>query len=100
MLVNYIATIGLAVFCYLADASMDAPFIRRNTVLRAMADNSAHGIIAAWSWAITTSFSSTWKTICEIVICLICSCGLDIDHFIAAKSIKLKVILLIVNRRK
>lgn len=97
MLVNYIATIGLAAFCYLADDLMETSFISGTTVLKAITDNAAHGIIAAWSWAITTSFSSTWKTIYEIIICFICSCGLDIDHFVAARSIKLKVILFVLN---
>ncbi|EDV25271.1 uncharacterized protein TRIADDRAFT_23383 [Trichoplax adhaerens] len=98
MLLDYVATVGLGIFCYLADALMDVSFIRQNTILRAITDNAAHGIIAAWSWAIAIGLSINWKTASEIFLCFICSSGLDVDHFIAARSIKLKDALAL-NRR-
>ena len=56
----------------------------------AVADNAAHGIIAFFSWCIVCEIH-TRKHLIDGILCGIIACAIDLDHFIAAKSFKLKV---------
>lgn len=58
--------------------------------LKAVVDNTAHGIIALVSWCIISEIQ-TRKDLIDAIVCGIIACGLDVDHFIAARSFKLQV---------
>ena len=58
--------------------------------LKAVVDNTAHGIIALVSWCIISEIK-TRKDLIDAIVCGIIACGLDVDHFIAARSFKLQV---------
>ena len=58
--------------------------------LKAVVDNTAHGIIALVSWCIISEIQ-TRKDLIDAIVCGITACGMDVDHFIAARSFKLQV---------
>lgn len=58
--------------------------------LGAVADNAAHGAIAFFSWCIVCEIQ-TRKDLIDGILCGFIACGIDVDHFIAAKSFKLQV---------
>ena len=58
--------------------------------LKAVVDNTAHGIIALVSWCIISEIQAR-KDLIDAIMCGIIACGLDVDHFIAARSFKLQV---------
>ena len=58
--------------------------------LKAVVDNTAHGIIALASWCIISEIQ-TRKDLIDAIVCGIIACGIDVDHFIAARSFKLQV---------
>ena len=57
---------------------------------RALANNSAHGVIAFVSWCVASSIG-TRKDIMDAILCGLIACSIDVDHFIAAKSLRLQV---------
>lgn len=57
---------------------------------RALADNSAHGLIAFVSWCVASGIR-TRKDIMDAILCGLIACSIDVDHFIAAKSLRLQV---------
>lgn len=64
--------------------------------LRAVVDNSAHGIIAFVSWCIISEIQ-TRKDLIDGIVCGIIACGIDLDHFAAARSFKLQVRSFFIN---
>ena len=58
--------------------------------LKAVVDNTAHGTIALVSWCIISEIQ-TRKDLIDAIVCGIIACGIDVDHFIAARSFKLQV---------
>ena len=57
---------------------------------RALADNSAHGAIAFVSWCVVSRIR-TRKDVMDAILCGLIACSIDVDHFIAAKSLRLQV---------
>ena len=58
--------------------------------LRAFFDNFTHGIIAFISWCILSEIR-TRKDVIDAISSGIIACSLDVDHFVAAKSLNLQV---------
>ena len=80
----------LAGFCVCADYLLLVPEIANHSYRRALIDNLAHGVIAVTSWFIVVGVQ-TRKDIVEGIFCGIMASAIDIDHFIAAGSLNLKV---------
>ncbi len=59
--------------------------------LRAVIDNTTHGMIAFWSWALVENYNFDKYKFVNCVICAAISMGVDLDHFVAAKSFTIKV---------
>ena len=78
----------LGSICY----GLDAIFmtVQDRFYLKAALDNTAHGIIALVSWCIISEIQ-TRKDLIDAIVCGIIACGIDVDHFIAARSFKLQV---------
>lgn len=86
----------LPLTCLSFDEALKISFIMKNDVLRSIVDNTGHGIIAFVSWSAVTGVSDTKRRdVAEMVLCGIIACAIDLDHFVAAKSFKLKVIRLV-----
>lgn len=61
--------------------------------LRSMLDSFTHGFIAFVCWAVVTDLTFQRTKMFECCGCTIMAMLLDIDHFLAAGSLKLKVSL-------
>ena len=55
---------------------------------RALADSGTHAAVAALCWAIVTSSCSCWG---QLLLSGVLSSAIDVDHFILARSLHLKV---------
>ncbi|KAL9985708.1 hypothetical protein ACROYT_G008144 [Oculina patagonica] len=71
--------------------------VQNGFYLKAVVDNVAHGTIAFVSWCIISELQ-TRKDLIDGIACGVIACGIDVDHFIAAKSFKLQDALHL-NRR-
>ena len=62
---------------------------------RAFCDNFIHAIVALFSWTliIILSNASIINNINDIFLCTLLSSLIDLDHFIAARSLSLNVII-------
>lgn len=87
---SVISSLGLGVFCYLADRLLQFPFIQQIYWLRALSDNMVHGIIGLWSWAIVIGLKKK-SDFTEVILAGFLSSVIDMDHFILAGSFSLKV---------
>ena len=63
---------------------------QQSPYLRALVDNSAHGLIAFVSWCVVSEIQ-TRKDLLDAILCGLIACVIDVDHFIAAKSCRLQV---------
>lgn len=79
----------LGLTCIGVDYLMLVPIIHNNDYARAVTDNAGHGLIAAISWLVVSGIHK--ETIFQGVACALISSAIDLDHFIMAKSLKLKV---------
>lgn len=61
-------------------------------MFRALLDNAVHGLIASLSWLIVVDYRDELfrSNIIEAFVCGCLGCLLDLDHFIQAKSLRLK----------
>ncbi|XP_013411603.1 transmembrane protein 267-like [Lingula anatina] len=68
--------------------------------LRALSDNLTHGLIAAISWAIVIDgqADSPRGALLQILLCGALGSLVDVDHFLAARSLKLKAALSLPQR--
>ena len=73
--------------CYVLDAIC---LSMQNVHLRAILDNFTHGIISCISWCIVSEIR-TPRDVIDAISSGIIACSLDVDHFVAAKSLKLQV---------
>ena len=62
----------------------------QNVHLRAIFDNFTHGVISCISWFIVSEIR-TPRDVIDAISSGIIACSLDVDHFVAAKSLKLQV---------
>ncbi|XP_033100889.1 transmembrane protein 267-like [Anneissia japonica] len=88
---NLISASFLGVFCLTCDRLAQTAACRRNRVFAALLDNFTHGIIGSWTWAVVLggNLNST-KNLRQIILAGILASCMDVDHFLAARSIHLK----------
>uniref|UniRef100_A0A8C5SLP8 Transmembrane protein 267 n=1 Tax=Laticauda laticaudata TaxID=8630 RepID=A0A8C5SLP8_LATLA len=87
---SVISSLGLGIFCYLADRLLQYSFIQQTYWLRALSDNMVHGIIGLWSWAIVIGLKKK-SDFTEVILAGFLSSVIDMDHFILAGSLSLKL---------
>ncbi|XP_071941187.1 transmembrane protein 267-like [Antedon mediterranea] len=87
---NFISATFLGAFCLTCDHFAQSDFVRRNRVCAALLDTFTHFMIASWMWTIVLGGSITSKNVFQIVFAGLLASAMDIDHFIAARSIHLK----------
>ncbi|XP_072019751.1 transmembrane protein 267-like [Amphiura filiformis] len=90
----------LGTFCVWADHFIAIPEVNSVCTRRAMADSLTHGIVGLLTWAIVMYRLSTSKKryALEVMVCGMAASALDVDHFIAAKSLHLKDALSLTSR--
>ncbi|XP_078577365.1 transmembrane protein 267-like [Branchiostoma floridae x Branchiostoma japonicum] len=84
-----ISSVLLGGFCVAADRALRWKPISHHTLLRALTDNSAHGLVGLWSWGIVCG-ARTRHNILQTLLCGLLASLVDADHFIAARSLQLK----------
>ncbi|XP_018417814.1 PREDICTED: transmembrane protein C5orf28 homolog [Nanorana parkeri] len=89
---SVVSSLGLGIFCFLADKVQQTPFIQQNDWLRAMSDSGTHGVIGMWSWAIVIGLRKR-SDFCEVILAGFFACIIDLDHFFQAGSLSLKAAL-------
>ncbi|CAC5396873.1 Transmembrane protein 267 [Mytilus coruscus] len=83
---SYIGTFGFSIFGL------------SNELSKALFDNLTHGFVGYFTWAIIVDLSDCGKDLIECSGCMMLAMVIDIDHFIAARSIKLKSALSLSKR--
>lgn len=64
----------------------------RSPVLKAVSDNLVHGLIGGLSWMVyCVKRRKSQLGLLEVVLCTLLSSLIDLDHFVAAKSVLIKV---------
>ncbi|XP_077203186.1 transmembrane protein 267 [Paroedura picta] len=94
---SVVSSLGLGIFCFAADRFLQFSFIQQNYWLRALSDNTVHGVVGLWSWAIVNGLkkkSDFW----EVIFAGFLSSVIDVDHFILAGSLSLKAALTLPQR--
>ncbi len=79
----------LPILCVVFDEPLKISRINNNDILRALFDNSAHGAIAFLSWSAVVGMNK--RGVAESILCGVLACGIDLDHFVMAKSFTLQV---------
>lgn len=87
---SVISSLGLGVFCFAADRLLQVSFIQQNDWLRAFSDNAVHGILGMWSWAIVIGLRKK-SDFTEVTLAGFLASVIDVDHFLLAGSLSLKV---------
>ena len=91
ILVKIVALEGLLLFiCLLGDHLLTNP-VTKQPLLRALTDSLTHGLVGGVSWAAVTDVSLNGQQVAECFFCMGLAMAVDLDHFIAAKSLHLKV---------
>ena len=68
-------------------------FIKANhRVVLSVMDSISHGLIALYAWLLVAEFNINAKCVASALLCAAIACLVDVDHFIAAGSWKLKVL--------
>ena len=89
----------LAVVCLACDKVLSAvgpvkQLAAYSTLVRCVIDSSSHGLIALYSWLLVVDMEVALWNVVNSIFCAFISCCVDVDHFIAAGSWKLKVRML------
>lgn len=87
---SVISSLGLGIFCFVADRLLQFSFIQQNDWLRALSDNAVHGILGMWSWAIVIGLRKK-SDFTEVTLAGFLASVIDVDHFFLAGSLSLKV---------
>jgi hypothetical protein len=87
---SIISSLGLGIFCMVADKLLQFSIIHQSEWLRSLSDNAIHGVIGMWSWAIVIGIKKK-ADVGEIILAGFLASVIDIDHFFLAKSLSLKV---------
>lgn len=80
----------LAGVCYTGDKIVFS-VATSDMLRRAAADSAIHGLIGLLSWAVVVSPGLKFDTWLSCGLCGLLACSVDIDHFIASRSLNLKV---------
>ncbi|XP_074056924.1 transmembrane protein 267 [Macrotis lagotis] len=94
---SVISSLGLGLFCFVADRLFQFSFIQQNDWLRALSDNAVHGIIGMWSWAIVIGLKKK-SDFGEVILAGFLASIIDVDHFFLARSLSLKAALNLPHR--
>ena len=92
--ITLILSMTSSILCFVGDTFLARPSISSHLRLRSAADSLTHGIVGACCWAavITTEDNfrhlSTWG---RILLAGFVASIIDIDHFLSARSLSLKV---------
>lgn len=84
------SSLGLGVFCLVADRLLQFSVIQQSDWLRALSDNAVHCVIGMWLWAIVIGVKKT-TDFGEIILAGFLASVIDVDHFFLAGSLSLKV---------
>ncbi|XP_051028299.1 transmembrane protein 267 [Acomys russatus] len=94
---SLISSLGLGIFCLVADRLLQFSVIQQHDWLRALSDNTVHGVIGMWSWAVAIGIKK--KTdFGEVLLAGFLASVIDIDHFFLARSLSLKAALTLPRR--
>lgn len=89
--IEIICTCLLAVIAVLGDWLVSHSTLH---LYKALFDNSIHSLIGGLSWLIVTiklRKKTVWFRFSSVLLCAFIASVIDVDHFIAARSFKLKV---------
>lgn len=90
------ATLCLGLIALLGDHIVTRSTLSEN--VRAVLDNMTHGAIGLLSWYIVTAHLgdlSLSTRVCEVVFCGFIASAVDLDHFFAARSLRIQVLQLL-----
>ncbi len=95
-----LSSAGLVAFCLCSDHAVYGledqwKSLPRGLLVRAVADNLVHGLVGGWTWANSVmvlggKLISTVRVL-QVACCVAMASAIDLDHFIAAKSMAMKV---------
>ncbi|XP_006898666.1 PREDICTED: transmembrane protein C5orf28 homolog [Elephantulus edwardii] len=94
---SLVSSLGLGMFCLVADRLLQFSLIQHNVWLRALADNAVHCVIGMWSWAVVIGVRKK-NDLGEIMLAGFLASVIDIDHFFLAGSLSLKAALALPRR--
>lgn len=98
-LTKFFLTILVGFICISGDRLVDKN--KNHPLLKAVSDNVTHGLIGLFSYLIVMIEYRTSVSISELFLLVgagfIVSCGIDLDHFIMARSWKLVVSSVLVD---
>ncbi|XP_061473359.1 transmembrane protein 267 [Rhineura floridana] len=94
---SVISSLGLGFFCFVADKLLQFSFIQQNDWLRALTDNTVHGVVGLWSWAIVIGLKKK-SDFPEVILAGLLSSVIDVDHFVLAGSLSLQAALTLSRR--
>lgn len=93
-----LADLAILGICVFGDRLLEEPDFTRIGWMRAIIDNSTHGAVGLLSWMVVLGGGCNSHGAQQIFLCGILASLVDIDHFIAAKSIHLKDVLSLPSR--
>lgn len=93
-IVNVVLSVMTVITCWLGDLKLRRP---GEPLSKAICDSSAHGLVGFFTAAIILTERS--DKLLLAVGCLIISSLIDVDHFIAARSLKLSVRKFLLNHQ-
>ena len=96
-----LSSAGLAAFCLCADHIVFKwedrwKKLAYGVALRAVTDSLVHGVVGGWCWMnviLVLGEQFTTVRVMQIAACVAMATSIDVDHFIAAKSLSFKVII-------
>ncbi|KAK3095295.1 hypothetical protein FSP39_012920 [Pinctada imbricata] len=86
----------ILVTCLIGDVLLSRDIVPNNH-LRAVLDNLTHGLIGFWSWAVVVGLR-TRTDFLQCFLAFILASVIDVDHFLAAKSLRLQDALSLPSR--
>uniref|UniRef100_A0AAY5KUG6 Transmembrane protein 267 n=1 Tax=Esox lucius TaxID=8010 RepID=A0AAY5KUG6_ESOLU len=94
---SLLASTGIGAFCLLADHVLQLNALQHHLWLRAVLDNTVHGVIGLWSWAIVIGVRKK-SDFYEVILAGILASLIDLDHFYMAGSLSLKAATSLAHR--
>lgn len=85
--INLTLSAVIVLTCFIGDKKLHA--VNKQQIFRALCDNVTHGLVGLFACA--SAFMDNWDKMYMAIICMIISSAIDLDHFIAAKSLRLSV---------
>lgn len=92
--VNVLLTLSLAVTAVVGDFLVNYATLH---IHKALCDNGTHATIAAISWLIVcihTKYKNVNQLCIEVIACAMIGSSIDLDHFLIAHSMSLKVFVI------